>query len=298
LKIEMEKIDVCIQNFGVVMKYMKYMIINLIVLSSVIFAQVTGLEGWDIYLDPGHSQKENMGIYGYSEAERNVRVALNIRNMLLNETDIDTVYICRTDDNLSVSLSQRTTDANTKGASWYHSIHSDAGASTYNSTLLMYGGWRQNGQTIEKTPQGGKRMANIMVDKLTRGMRTDTRGNYADRTFYRGFPDNHDNLYPYLHVNRESNMASELSEAGFHTNPTQNQLFMNADWKRLEARTYYWSILKYHGITIPPVRILTGIVKDRDTGVPLNGATIEVDGKTYTTDTYASLFNKYSTDPD
>lgn len=277
---------------------MKKLIILLIVIRGLAFSQITGLEGWDIYLDPGHSGKENMGIYGYSEAERNLRVGLRLREMLLNETDIDTVYICRTNDTQSVSLSQRTNDANTKGASWYHSIHSDAGASTYNSTLLMYGGWRENGQTVEKTPRGGKKMGDIMVDKLTRGMRTNTRGNYADRTFYQGFPDNHENKYPYLHVNRESNMASELSEAGFHTNPRQNQLFMNDDWKRLEARTFFWSILKYHGIQHPKVRILTGIVKDKDTSIPLNGAEILVEEQTYTTDTYASLFYKYSTYPD
>lgn len=277
---------------------MKKLIFTLIVFGSLAFSQITGLEGWDIYLDPGHSGKENMGIYGYSEAERNLRVGLRLREMLLNETDIDTVYICRTNDTQSVSLSQRTTDANTKGATWYHSIHSDAGASTYNSTLLLYGGWRQNGQTVEKTPKGGKKMADIMVDELTRGMRTNTRGNYADRTFYQGFPDNHENKYPYLHVNRESNMASELSEAGFHTNPRQNQLFMNDDWKRLEARTFFWSILKYHRIQRPKVRILTGIIKDKDTSVPLNGAEILVEEQTYTTDTYASLFHKYTTNPD
>ncbi len=277
---------------------MKKLIVFLIVIRGLAFSQITGLEGWDIYLDPGHSGKENMGIYGYSEAERNLRVGLRLREMLLNETDIDTVFICRTNDTQSVSLSHRTSDANTKGATWYHSIHSDAGASTHNSTLLMYGGWRENGQTVEKTPRGGKKMGDIMVDKLTRGMRTNTRGNYADRTFYQGFPDNHENKYPYLHVNRESNMASELSEAGFHTNPRQNQLFMNDDWKRLEARTFFWSILKYHGIQRPKVRILTGIVKDKDTSVPLNGAEILVEEQTYTTDTHSSLFHKYSTDPD
>jgi len=56
-------------------------------------AQVTGLAGWNIYLDPGHSQKENMGIYGYSEAEKNLRVGLALRGYLLDETDIATVYI-------------------------------------------------------------------------------------------------------------------------------------------------------------------------------------------------------------
>jgi len=277
---------------------MKYLIVILLVFNTFALGQITGLEGWDIYLDPGHSKTENMGIYNYSEAERNVRVGLRLREMLLNETDIDTVYICRTNDTQEVSLSQRTTDANTKGTIWYHSIHSDAGSSTYNSTLLMYGGWRQNGQTVEKTPHGGKVMADYMVDLLTRGMRTTTRGNYADRTFYQGFPDNHDNKYPYLHVNRESNMPSELSESGFHTNPTQNQLFMNDDWKRLEARTYFWSILKFHDIARPQVRILTGNVKDKETNIPLNGAEIKVENRTYTTDTHGSLFYKYTSDPD
>jgi len=277
---------------------MKYLIFILFIFYNLSFGQTTGLEGWDIYLDPGHSQKENMGIYGYSEAERNLRVGLRLREMLLNETDIDTVYICRTNDTQQVSLSQRSGDANTKWTSWYHSIHSDAGASISNSTLLLHGGWRQNGQTVEKTPHGGKEMSDYMVDLLTRGMRISTSGNYADRTFYQGFPDNHTNKYPYLHVNRETYMPSELSESGFHTNPTQNQLFMNDDWKRLEARTFFWSILKYHNIQRPIVRILTGNVKDKETNIPLNGAEIHVENRTYTTDTYESLFYKYTSDPD
>ncbi|MFZ0454970.1 MAG: N-acetylmuramoyl-L-alanine amidase, partial [Ignavibacteriaceae bacterium] len=194
----------------------------LIVLTSSSEAQVTGLSGWNIFLDPGHSQHENVGIYGYSEAEKNLGVALNLRDLLLSKTDIDTVYMSRTDDQEVVSLTQRTDYANTVGAAWYHSIHSDAGSPSSNSTLLMYGGWRENGQTIEKIPNGGKEMSDIIVDLLTRGMRTSTRGNYADRTFYEGFPDNTSRFVPYLHVNRESNMPSELSEAGFHTNPTQN----------------------------------------------------------------------------
>jgi len=277
---------------------MKYLIFNLFVFYSLSFGQITGLEGWDIYIDPGHSQRENMGVYGYSEAERNLRVGLRLREMLINETDIDTVFICRTNDTQQVSLSQRSGDANTKGTSWYHSIHSDAGASTYNSTLLLHGGWRQNGETVEKTPHGGKEMGDYMVDLLTRGMRISTRGNYADRTFYQGFPDNHTNKYPYLHVNRETSMPSELSESGFHTNPKQNQLFMNDDWKLLEARTFFWSILKYHNIQRPIVRILTGNVKDKETNIRLNGAEIHVENRTYTTDTYESLFYKYNSDPD
>ncbi len=39
--------------------------------------QITGLDGWNIYLDPGHSQNENMGIYNYSEAEKNSEPTIN-----------------------------------------------------------------------------------------------------------------------------------------------------------------------------------------------------------------------------
>ena len=259
-------------------------------------AQIEGLSSWDICLDPGHSQKENMGVFGYSEAERNVCVALRLKEMLLNETDIDTVFITRTNDQQKVSLSQRTDYANSRnnyaGSDWFHSIHSDAGAASANSTLLLWGQY-QNGN--EKIPNGGQRMADFMIGNLTNGMRTYTiRGSIGDCTFY-----GCDFGGPYLFVNRNTIMPSELSESGFHTNPRQNQLFMNDDWKRLEARTFFWSILEFHDIANPPVKIVTGIISDADSKVPVNGAFVKVNNdQTYITDTYESLFYKYTTDPD
>jgi N-acetylmuramoyl-L-alanine amidase len=255
------------------------------------FCQVTGLSGWDICLDPGHSQTENMGIFGYSEAEKNVRVALNLRNLLLTKTDIDTVYLTRADDQQIVGLSQRSTYANSVGASWFHSIHSDAGGNTSNSTLLL---WGQYNDGREKIPNGGHALSDIIVVNLTSGMRTDTRGSIGDCSFY-GCGDW---LGPYLSVNRLTEMPSELSEAGFHTNPRQNTLNMNDDWKRLEAYTFFWSILDFHLIERPQIRILAGIVSDTDTGIPLNGAQITFNDSVYITDTYESLFYKYSEDPD
>ncbi len=256
---------------------------------SLLHAQVTGLSGWNIYIDPGHSQRENMGIYGYSEAEKVLRVGLNLRELLLSTTDIDTVYISRTNDQMSVSLTQRTDEANTLAAAWYHSIHSDAGGPDANSTLLLWGQYRDG---REKIPNGGKRMSDVMVDLLTRGYRTGTRGSIGDCSFY-GCTSNG----PYLHVNRQSTMPSELSEAGFHTNPVQNQRNMNAEWKRLEAKTFYWSILADHKLARPPVGTYVGFVTDLESGTPINGAQITLNGQTYTTDTYQSLFYKYSSDP-
>ncbi len=146
----------------------------------------------------------------------------------------------------------------------------------------------------EKIPNGGKAMSDIMIGLLTNGMRTYTvKGSIGDCTFYQPT-----STCPYLSVNRNTLMPSELSEAGFHTNPIQNVLNMNAEWKRLEAYTFYWSILKHHSISRPYVGIVTGIITDLESGVKLNGATVEVEGKSYTTDSYASLFYKYTTDPE
>ncbi|WP_412068391.1 Ig-like domain-containing protein [Rubrivirga sp. IMCC43871] len=262
-------------------------------------AQVTGLSDWDLFIDPGHSgTAENVGIYGYSEPQKVLRVGLALREMLLSRTDIDTVYMSRTTDAEVVGLSQRTDMANALGADFYHSIHSNAGSATANNVLMLYGGWRLNGQTVEKTPEGGGRMGDEYEEALSAAMRLPTIGNYADRTFYQGFPDTHDNQFPYLSVNRRSAMASVLSEGGFHTNPRQNQLNMNAEWKRMEAQAFYWAILDWHGVPRSTHRIATGIVTDAESGRPVNGATVTIDGQTYTTDTYASLFNRYSSDPD
>lgn len=268
-----------------------FLILLLLIPSNLHSQQVTGLSGWNIYLDPGHSQDENMGIYGYSEAKKVLRVGLALRQMLLDWTDIDTVYICRENDQQQVSLSQRTTQANSLGAAWYHSIHSDAsGTPSTNRTLLL---WGQYANGLEKVPNGGKAMSDIMVVLLTAGYRIPTTGSIGDCTFYGCTSGG-----PYLHVNRETNMPSELSEGGFHTNPRQNQLNMNAKWKRLEAYTFYWSILNFHNIPRPYAGIVTGIISDIESGLPINGAVISVAGQTDTTDTWESLFHQYSNDPE
>ncbi|MBN1154554.1 Ig-like domain-containing protein [candidate division KSB1 bacterium] len=276
------------------MKRFILLLILLSMLSSAVYSQVEGLSGWNIVLDPGHSKKENMGIYGHSEAERNVRVALRLREFLLETTDIDTVYLTREDDYQQVSLSQRTDYANQLGAAWYHSIHSDAGSPNYNSTLML---WGQYYNKQEKIPNGGKALSDIMVDLLTAGMRTNTRGSIGDCSFYGGdFCATTGG--PYLHVNRTTTMPSELSEAGFHTNPKQNQLFMSYDWKKLEAMTFYWSILELFELERPTVGICTGIISDIETSVPINGALISINGITDTTDTYETVFHQYTGVPD
>jgi len=254
-------------------------------------AQVTGLSGWNIFVDPGHSQTENMGVNGYSEAEEVLQTALHLRQLLLSKTDIDTVWSSRYTDQDDVGLSERSTDANNRGASWYHSIHSNAGSTTQNNVLLL---WGELWDGTPDPPVGGEAMSDIMVDLLADVMRIPQHswGSTGDCSFY-GICTQSGFQGPYLSVNRRTNMPSELSEQGHHTNPPQNQLDMNTDYTRMLAYSMFWTILDNFEIARPYPGILAGIITNSETGVRVNGASIQVNGQTYTTDTYESLFNQF-----
>ncbi len=271
--------------------------IAIIAFSGNLQAQVTGLNNWKLYIDQGHSMKENMGIHGYSEAEKVLRIGLALRQYLLEMTDIQAVYVARETDFDNVSLGGRTDQANTLAVDFYYSIHSDAGPPEANRTLMLYGGWRNNGVIVEKTPNGGAAFGTILNVDLPGAMRIPTSGNFADRVFYDPTPNHHTNQFPWLWVNRQTNMASLLSEGGFHTNPTQNQRNMNAEWKKLEALAAFWSILQHRQVQKPAIGVALGFITDVETNKPLNGITVQINGQTYITDTFESLFSNYTNDP-
>ena len=91
-----------------------------------------------LWIDPGHSRTENMGMYGYTEAQKVLRVGLATREYLMQYTTatLDNIQMTRDDDQDNVSLEERSDMANAWGADFFYSIHSDAGANT-NSTLML-----------------------------------------------------------------------------------------------------------------------------------------------------------------
>lgn len=258
---------------------------------------VTGLSNWSLVIDPGHSIQQNQGVYGYSEAEKTLAVGLELRRLLTTYTDIRAVYMTRTNGTDEVSLTQRADFANASGGAYFHSIHSNAAGPTATSGFVL---WAQMNDLSEPASYpGGRAIAKRIGPTVGRAMRIPLAngGDYGECAFYgtgscRTGPKGSRN-----YVQSYTYMPSTLSEMGFHTNPTQNLRNMNADWKRMEARAFYWAILKHFNIPRPSGRYLTGIVSDVESGLPVNGATVAYAGKSYTTDTYASLFNRYSTDP-
>lgn len=280
---------------------MKGLAFFLILSISLLHAQVTGLAGWNIFVDPGHSITQNMGVNGYSEAEETLQTALHLRELLLTKTDIDTVWSSRYDDQVEVGLTERSTDANNRGAAWFHSIHSNAGSASNNDVLLL---WGELWDGTPDPPVGGEAMSDIMVEILSDVMRIPQNGwgSTGDCSFYSPWantPCTQSGFQgPWLSVNRRTNMPSELSEQGHHTNPLQNQLFMNTDYTRMLAYSMFWTILDKFELTRPYPGILAGIITDVESGLRINGATVQVNGQSYTTDSYESLFHQYSSDPD
>ena len=244
------------------------------------FAQTPAVTGWGDYkffLDPGHSGRENRGLWGYSEAQKVLEVAKTTREYLLQYTDIpeDAIKMCRETEADVVSLEERSDMANAWGADFYYSIHSDA-SSTVNTTVTLFGGWRNNGVEIEKTPNGGKAFGEILNPNLTGVMRITTRGNWYDRCYYDKAPETHTNQYPYLSVNRRTTMPSILSEGGYHTIASQQQLNMNAQYKRLEGFAAFQTILKYRELSLPVQTFLCGIITNSENNVPIDGANVSV----------------------
>jgi len=287
--------------------------------------RLTGFSEIKLYIDPGHSGTGNVGWGGYSEAHKNLEVSLAMVEYLLAYTDFQAANIQfsrRTHTESEITFSAKANAAAAMGAHLYFSPHSDAsGDINAASNLFLYGGIRPNGPRTtpeEKHPRGGKRAGEILNADLTSTMRlirsngavtsVGTRGNINDLNFYTWVAGIEDRVTPYLgvHSNTLNRTASILTEAGFHTNPAQNMQFVNVEHKRMQAYSYYQSLVryfseKYMGGMKQPVQvgIATGFVFDNETSRPINGAVITVteagkDPKVYTTDTWDSLPVKYS----
>lgn len=266
--------------------------------TNVMATEVNGWGDFKLFIDPGHSGRENQGMWGYSEAQKTLRVALAIQEYLTTYTDVkpENIKLCRYTDSETVSLEERSDMANAWGADFYYSIHSDAGA-TENTIVTLFGGWRKNGVEIEKTPNGGKAYGEFLEPNLKGVMKVGSRGNWHDRCFYDRSPQTHTNQYPYLSVNRRSTMPSLLSEGGYHTIAEQQQRNINDDYKRLEALAAFHSLLQYRGLERPLTTTLTGVIRNSENQQPINGAKVTVGERSYTTDTWESTFKPYTNNP-
>ncbi|MEX1274299.1 MAG: N-acetylmuramoyl-L-alanine amidase, partial [Bacteroidota bacterium] len=279
--------------------YILFLVLPLLLLAPLLYAQTPpdDLSGIAFILDPGHSQNENVGIYGYSEAYKVLDVGLHLREFL-RLSNADTVAMTRTDRNTVISVNQRATFSQNfpHPNKWFHSIHSDASSigSPANSILILIpDNCAILSGKICQSKYGNTTisMGNWMSDLMSRTYRISTRGVYGDRTFGTQFGTNYGNSGLGVF---QSSVVSTLSEGGFHTNSRQNLLNMNFESKRSEAKAIWMAMLGHFGVSRPPIRTLLGVITDFESGSPVNGVTVTLGNRTYTTNTYQNTFQPYA----
>lgn len=164
-----------------------------------------------IYIDAGHGGSDP-GASGFGLNEKDVTLKISNYQKELFEKLGYTVRMCRTTDK-TLSLAQRTSDANSWGADLYISNHcnaSGAGADGSETYYSVYGG-------------DGKVYAQNVASKLSQVFRNrgaKTRANSSGGDYY--------------HVIRETNMPSIIIEHGFIDNSSDNsKLKSDATLKRI-----------------------------------------------------------------
>lgn len=217
-----------------------------------------------IYLDPGHGGTDP-GAQGNGLQEKNVTlaIALKVRDILNRDYEGHTIRMSRSSD-ATVSLPQRTNDANSWGADYFVSIHINAGGGTGYEDFIYNGSVSSQDISYRDIVH-----AEIMkqVDFRNRGKK---RANF--------------------HVLRESNMPAVLTENGFIDNSSDaaklksdaylNRIALghaNGIAQALGLRpksgggnaTYIvqpgdtlWSIAQAHNMTVQQLKDLNGLIGD------------------------------------
>lgn len=171
-----------------------------------------------------------------------------------------------------VSLSQRTTMANSWGADAFLSIHTNGGGGTGTETF-----WCSHSPSNNTANQG---YCNVVQNNMV------TYGSWANRR-----AEDDINYYGYhLYVIRNTNMSAVLNEIGFGDNPSDYTKLASNYWRDQFAEAYFQSLKSYTSITCVPTGPIGGTCTtpiDLTCGTAYNGNTFN--GQ--------STFNNYNCSP-
>ncbi|NUR72364.1 MAG: hypothetical protein HOU81_16235 [Hamadaea sp.] len=180
-----------------------------------------------LYLDPGHGGTDSGAVgNGLQEKALTLNIALQIRDILLADYSGIDIRMSRTTD-ATVSLQQRTDDANAWGADIFISVHINSGGgtgfesyrylTTDSATLALHNAMHSNALAGMRTVAG-------VTD---RGMKTAN-----------------------FHVLRETTMPAILTENMFIDTVADANLLKNAAFLTADARGHAKGIASYLGL--PP----------------------------------------------
>ena len=262
------------------MKYIKYIIAYLLLI-SMLFAQ--DLSGIKICIDPGHGGHEIGGsgddryisTTGFWESEGNLTKAKEVKRIL--EGCGANVILTRTGNNSTsddLSLSQRVAVANSNNVDHFHSIHSNGYDGNLNYTLMLFQGYDNN-----PTWDGAKELSDIMVTNINNTNRTTAKHVRGDFDFY-------GTGKAYLGVLKNLQMPGQLSEGSFHDYTPESWRLQNLDYRKHEAWAIARSFIEYFEADEFSHGIIAGLVKDierkvdygyiigSDQWLPLNDITV------------------------
>lgn len=165
-----------------------------------------------IYIDPGHGGIDS-GASGNGLLEKNLtlQIALKIRDILANEYENVTVRMSRTSDK-TLSLDERTNDANAWRADFLLSVHINSGGG------IGYEDYVYSGPKQAST----KHYQNIIHEEVTKQIDFIDRGKKQAN----------------FHMLRESNMPALLSENGFIDN--------ESDARKLKQSSFIEKLARGH----------------------------------------------------
>lgn len=193
-----------------------------------------------ICLDPGHggTDRSNRGASGkYVEADGNLQFALFLRDELKNDFN---VVMTRTTDT-TLGLTARAKVAVNAKASMFISIHSDAfdnktsGVKVFDSINL------KNEEIAKKI---GQATATAMGIKFL-GHRERESEKYKGNDYYTVIDVAHDGGVPVV----------LLLERGFHSNPNEEKLLLDANIVKKSAQAVAREIKTYYGIVSKTVEV-------------------------------------------
>jgi len=188
-----------------------------------------------IYLDPGHGGSDPGAVgNGLQEKALTLAIALQIRSILQSNWAVD-VRMSRTTD-ATVSLDQRTNDANAWGADIFVSVHINSGGGTgFESYRYL------------TTDTATMNLHNALHSQVLAGMRTI--GSVTDRG----------KKTANFHVLRETTMPAVLTENLFIDTAADANLLARADFITATARGHAQGIANYFGLGTPPPAYTTTV---------------------------------------
>ncbi len=270
----------------------KFVTISILLILTISFfispLQAQDLSGLSICIDPGHGiNTPNQGPTGLTEHIINVRVARFLESYL-KSANVDTVILTVDENSVEPGLSAREDIANQNGVDWFHSIHHNAWNGKLRYTLVLYEEIPY--QKVPEWPGESDTMSYLMGFNLWQGYRTTHYSVRGDWSFYGGANGGFN-----LGVLNDLQMPGELSEATFHDNPGEEVKLRNLNFLQFEGLALYKSFLQYYDAGNWGFAPLGGIIYNKKTSKPIDGATVVLhpSEQTYKTDNYHNGFYSF-----